>query len=58
MASVPTVQQNSSSVSDNSANSSLTAFDVGKHIALVPYFRESEVDSYFNAFERIAILLA
>ena len=29
-------------------------FDVGKHIALVPPFREGEVDSYFQAFERIA----
>lgn len=33
-------------------------FDVSKHIALVPSFRESEVDSYFNAFERIATALA
>ncbi|KAI5618350.1 hypothetical protein C0J50_22332, partial [Silurus asotus] len=31
--------------------------DVSKHIALVPQFRESEVDSYFNAFERIATSL-
>lgn len=33
-------------------------FDVSRHIALVPPFRESEVDSYFNAFERIAALLS
>ncbi|XP_043962798.1 uncharacterized protein LOC122825436 isoform X2 [Gambusia affinis] len=32
-------------------------FDVSKNIALVPVFRESEVDSYFNAFERIAVAL-
>ena len=32
-------------------------FDVSRHIALVPQFRESEVDSYFNAFERIAATL-
>lgn len=32
-------------------------FDVSKNIALVPTFRESEVDSYFNAFERIATAL-
>lgn len=32
-------------------------FDVSKHIALVPQFRESEVDSYFSAFERIAVSL-
>lgn len=31
------------------------SFDV--HIALVPPSRESEVDSYFNAFERIAATL-
>ena len=30
------------------------AFDIGKHIVLVPTFRETEVDSYFSAFERIA----
>lgn len=28
-----------------------------KNIALVPTFRETEVDSYFNAFERIATAL-
>lgn len=37
--------------------SSSATFDVSKHIALVPQFRESEVDSYFNAFERIALSL-
>lgn len=31
-----------------------TVFDVGKFIKLVPPFRESEVDAYFVAFERIA----
>lgn len=31
-------------------------FDVGKHIVLVPPFRETEVDSYFSAFERIAAM--
>lgn len=30
------------------------SFDVSRHISLVPSFRESEVDSYFIAFERIA----
>ena len=34
------------------------AFDISKHIALVPPFRESEVDSYFSAFERIAAALS
>ncbi|KAF7640841.1 hypothetical protein LDENG_00010510, partial [Lucifuga dentata] len=32
-------------------------FDLSKHIALVPFFRESEVDSYFGAFEHIAAAL-
>lgn len=36
---------------------SQVTFDVSKHIALVPQFRESEVDSYFSAFERIATSL-
>lgn len=30
------------------------SFDVGKNIVLVPTFRETEIDSYFGAFERIA----
>ena len=30
---------------------------MSKHIALVPPFRESEVDAYFSAFERIAVAL-
>ncbi len=34
-----------------------STFDVSKHIALVPQFREIEVDSYFNVFERIASAL-
>lgn len=29
-------------------------FNVGKHISLVPLFREAEVEAYFAAFERIA----
>ncbi|XP_049340179.1 uncharacterized protein LOC125804771 [Astyanax mexicanus] len=32
-------------------------FDISKHISLVPPFRESEVDSYFTAFERVASTL-
>lgn len=32
-------------------------FDVSKHIALVPPFREAEVNSYFGTFERIALAL-
>lgn len=33
------------------------AFDVSKHISLVPAFHESEVESYFPVFERIAAAL-
>jgi len=36
---------------------STAAFDVGKHISLVPHFRETEVDTYFSAFERLASAL-
>lgn len=32
-------------------------FDISKHVVLVPLFREAEVDSYFNAFERLAVAL-
>ena len=35
----------------------VSTFDVSRHIALVPPFRESEVECYFNAFERIAAAL-
>ncbi len=34
-----------------------TNFDVSKNISLVPQFRETEVDSYFGVFERIASAL-
>lgn len=33
------------------------AFDVSKHISLVPVFREAEVETYFSAFEHIAAAL-
>ncbi len=39
------------------SGSSGRTFDVSKHISLVPQFREAEVDTYFNAFERIASAL-
>ncbi|XP_026021701.1 uncharacterized protein LOC113021315 isoform X2 [Astatotilapia calliptera] len=35
-----------------------TGFDITRHVKLVPPFREAEVDSYFNAFERIAAALS
>uniref|UniRef100_A0A8C5DT92 Gypsy retrotransposon integrase-like protein 1 n=1 Tax=Gouania willdenowi TaxID=441366 RepID=A0A8C5DT92_GOUWI len=44
-------------VPSHSASASAASFDMSKHIALVPQFRESEVDSYFSAFERIAAAL-
>lgn len=34
-----------------------TTFDVSKHIALVPTFRDTEADSYFGAFEHITSAL-
>ena len=36
---------------------SAPTFDINKNMALVPVFREVEVDSYFSAFERIASAL-
>lgn len=39
-------------------NFSAPIFDISKHIALVPPFRESEVDSYFSAFDQIAAALS
>lgn len=33
------------------------SFDVSKYVSLFPNFREAEVDSYFPAFERIAMAL-
>ena len=32
-------------------------FDVRKNVAMVPMFRETEKESYFGAFERIAVAL-
>lgn len=34
-----------------------TPFDMGKNIRLVPVFRDTEVDSYFESFEQIATAL-
>ena len=31
-----------------------TKFDLGKNVRLVPPFNESEVDKYFQHFERVA----
>lgn len=40
-----------------STSQTSSSFDVSKYISLVPTFRESEIDSYFPAFERIATAL-
>ena len=47
---VPVCEPSSPSVSSNT-------FDISRQTALVPLFRESEVDSYFCVFERIAVAL-
>jgi len=36
---------------------STAVFYVCKHISLVPHFRETEVDTYFSAFERLVSAL-
>ena len=36
------------------SSDSNAVFNVSKHVSLVPIFRETEVESYFTAFERIA----
>ncbi|XP_076843961.1 uncharacterized protein LOC143488888 [Brachyhypopomus gauderio] len=41
-----------------SASRDCSDFQVTKHIALVPSFREAEVDTYFSLFERIATSLS
>lgn len=45
------------SVSSPPSDPSSFSFDVSQNIALVPQFREAEVDSYFRAFEHIATAL-
>lgn len=44
----------SSTTSSSGTQESHSTFDVTKHIKLVPPYKETEVDSYFIAFERIA----
>lgn len=46
-----------SSLGVNSPSDGAVEFNVAKNVALVPTFRESEVESYFGAFERIAAAL-
>lgn len=54
---VPPVQSVHNAALSTVSGSSGSTFDVSKHISLVPQFREAEVDSYFNVFERIATAL-
>lgn len=46
-----------SGMSPPSTSSPNVVFDISKHLAMVPVFRDNEVDSYFNVFERIAAAL-
>lgn len=49
---------NSSAVGETTSSPVNTGgFNVSKNIVLVPPFRESEVDTYFNVFERVAASL-
>ncbi|XP_013889416.1 uncharacterized protein LOC106536648, partial [Austrofundulus limnaeus] len=49
---VPVNSTNGSVFSSDAAQN--RPFDVARYVALVPEFREAEVDCYFSAFERIA----
>ncbi|KAK0141107.1 hypothetical protein N1851_021909 [Merluccius polli] len=49
--------QSSSASSGARSSVSSGTFDVSKNISLVPVFRESEVEGYFGAFERLAAAL-
>ncbi len=44
-------------VASNSSTAAFDTFDISKRIVLVPHFRETEVDTYFSAFEHIASAL-
>ncbi len=44
-------------ITTSSGGEFVTSVDVSKYVTLVPPFRETEVDSYFIAFERIAVTL-
>ncbi len=53
----PVVQPQLAAVAPSEGAALGTNFDVSKNISLVPQFRETEVDSYFGVFERIASAL-
>ncbi len=44
-------------ITSSSGGEFVTSFDVSKYVTLVRPFRETEVDSYFVAFEHIAVTL-
>lgn len=50
----PVTPASSTVTEDFSRTPSNESFDISKYIRLVPPFRETDVDSYFVAFERIA----
>ncbi len=53
----PVVQPQLAAVAPSEGAALGTNFDVSKNISLVSQFRETEVDSYFGMFERIASAL-
>lgn len=54
---VPLSPALSANVDSHASPINSNEFDISRQIRLVPTFRETEVDSYFNAFERIAAAL-
>ena len=53
---VPLLASGTSAIQTSSVTQT-KAFDIAKHIALVPPFRETKIDKYFNVFERVAATL-
>lgn len=51
------IQSSNSTLVDVQPSSLSTAFDVSKNVAMVPVFWESEVETYFGLFERVAVAL-
>ena len=53
----PTTTTTTTGMTAPSPSMGISGFDITKHLALVPHFREAEIDSYFEAFERIATIV-
>lgn len=51
------IQSSNSTLVDVQPSSHPATFDVSKTVPLVPVFRESEVETYFGLFERVAVAL-